>query len=133
AVVEPRRVSRGHAASRTERGLQGGELLRCRVRAWMLVPLDLADGNEFVGEAARSVGGRPPLLRPERERVLLLARNAPALGDVLAGLAHRLQRKHLLHPGIRETPAERRVPEGLVPAWKRRVGLTHGERRARHR
>ena len=34
------------------------------------------------------------------EKVLILARDLPALGDVLARLAHRLEREHLLHPRI---------------------------------
>src|SRR5881409_2643284 len=52
----------------------------------MPVARDVADRHELVGEAARLVGGGPTLLRLQRERVLVLARDAVALGDVLAGL-----------------------------------------------
>ncbi len=45
---------------------------------------------------------------------------AVALGDVLAGLAHRLQREHRLHPRIREAPAERRVEDLRFAAPGRR-------------
>ena len=45
----------------------------------------------------------------------------PALGDVLAGLAHRLEREHLLHPRVREAPAERGVPDGLIAARETRA------------
>jgi hypothetical protein len=73
------------------------------------------------------------VLRLERESVLLLARDAVALGHVLAGLAHRLEREHLLHPRVREPPPEGRVVDDLVPARKRVFGLAEDERRARHR
>jgi hypothetical protein len=64
----------------------------------------------------------------ERERVLVLARDPVALGHVLARLAHGLEREHLLHPGIREAPAERRVPGRPVTV----LGLRRHERRSRH-
>ena len=99
----------------------------------MLVAHDVADGHELVVEAARGRCGRPALLRAQRERVLILARDLPALGDVLAGLAHRLEREELLHARVREAPAEGRVVERPVAARERRVGLRRDERRARHR
>ncbi len=99
----------------------------------MLVAHDVADRDELVVEAARSGRSGPPLLRRERERVLLLARDAPAFGDVLAGLAHCLKREQLFHPRVREAPAERRVVRRLVPARERLVGLRGHERRTRHR
>ena len=82
---------------------------------------------------ARGVRRRPASLRLQRERVLVLARDAPALGDVLAGLAHRLEREQLLHPRVREAPAERGVPDGLVAAGERLLRLRHHEGRAAHR
>ncbi len=99
----------------------------------MLVDGDIADGNELVVEAAGRVRGRPALLRAQRERVLILARDAEALGDVLAGLPHRLEREHLLEPRVRKPPAESRVPDRLVAARERSVRLRHDERRATHR
>src|SRR5581483_10097374 len=65
--------------------------------------------------------------------VLILARHGPALGDVLAGLAHRLERKQLLHTRVREAPAERRVVHDAVAARERLVGLRGDERGTRHR
>src|SRR5437868_12259199 len=95
----------------------------------MLVVRRLADGDELVVEAARVRGRRPTLVRPESERVLLLARDAPALGDVLAGLAHRLEAEAISDPGIREAPAERRLVHRPVAVLR----LRRDERRARHR
>src|SRR5205085_4765587 len=88
---------------------------------------------ELVGEAAGRVRRRPPAVRAESERVLLLARDAVALGDVLAGLAHRLERELLGEEWIREAPAERRVVDDPVAARKGLVRLGHDERRAAHR
>src|SRR5204863_7830880 len=110
---------RGHGSARMERGLQGRVLPGARVRPWMLVALDALHGHELVVEPPGLSRRRPPLLRAERERVLILARDVPPLGDVLARLAHRLERKHLLHARVREPPAERGVPHGLVPARER--------------
>ena len=56
----------------------------------------------------------------------------PSFGDVLARLAHRLEREHLLHARIREAPAERRV----VIVWLPRGNAcpaSRDKRRARHR
>src|SRR5581483_5853524 len=91
AVVQPRGVAGRHAAARAERGLERPELLERRLGARMLVARDVADGDDLVAEVRR----RPALLRAERERVLILARDVPLLGDVLAGLAHRLEREEL--------------------------------------
>ena len=99
----------------------------------MLVALHLADRDQLVGEAPLLVGRRPALLRLERERVLVLARDSVALGHVLAGLAHRLERELLLEAGVREAPAERRVPDRPVAAREPGLRLSEDERRARHR
>src|SRR5439155_8213855 len=114
AVVDPARVPGGDAAALAERGLQRGELLLARLGPRVLVALRLADGDELVFEASRRVRVGPAPLRPQREPVLLLARDAVALGDVLAGLAHRLERVHRLQPRVRATPAEGRVPNGSL-------------------
>src|SRR3954447_17248030 len=95
----------------------------------MLVTRHVSYRHELLAE----VGGCPTLVRLQRERVLLLARDAVALGDVLTGLAHRLEREHLLHLRIREAPPQMRVVHDLIPAWKCLVRLRDDERRARHR
>ena len=99
----------------------------------MLVAIEVAHRDELVVEAPRFDGGSPTLLRAERECVLLLARHVPPLGDVLAGLAHRLEREQLLQRRVREAPAERRVVHDAVAAWEPAVRLRGDERRARHR
>ena len=68
-----------------------------------------------------------------RERVLILTRDAPALGDVLAGLPHRLARVPLLVARIDEAPAEGRVVQRPVAAGERHVRLRRHERRPGHR
>src|SRR4051812_35268201 len=99
----------------------------------MLVARHFADPHELVVEAAGLGRGGPALLRAERERVLLLARDRPALGDVLACLAHRLEREERLHPRVREAPTERAVPERTVPALEALLRLARDERRTGHR
>ena len=94
----------------------------------MLVAVDLADRDKFVGEAASLLGGRPATVALKRECVLVLAGDSVALGHVLAGLAHRFERDHLLHARIREAPAKRRVPGRAVAVLR----LRSDERRARH-
>ena len=132
-VVQARRVAGRDRAAGAERRLQRRELLECRLGTRMLVARQLAGGDELVVEAAGVARRRPALLRAERERVLLLARHVPALGDVLAGLAHRLEREHRLELRVGEAPAERRVVQDAVAARERGVRLRRRERRARHR
>ena len=67
-------------------GFSARKLVGVGVGPRMLVARQLADRHELVGEAPLRVGRRPALLRLERERVLVLARDLPALGDVLARL-----------------------------------------------
>ena len=133
AVVDPARVPGRHGAVLAERGSQARELLGGRVRPRVLVVLELAGGDQLVGEAALRLRGCPALLRTERERVLILARDVPALRDVLARLPHRLAREPLLVAGVDEPPAERRVVDRPVAAREGRVGLRGDERRAGHR
>src|SRR4029453_15943553 len=49
---------------------------------------------------------------------------------VLSGLRHRIRAVELLHPGVHETPAERRVFE-RNPAGEGGVSLVHHEKGAR--
>src|SRR5205814_4788996 len=89
SVVDPRRVARSNRAVLAECRLQRCELLERRIGTWVLVAHHVPDRHELVVEAARGIGRRPPLLRFERKRVLVRTRDVAALGDVLAGLAHR--------------------------------------------
>ena len=123
----------GHGALGAKRRLELREHVGSRLRSRMLVDDDLTDRDELVVEAARCVRQLPALLRASGERVLILARHAPLLGDVLARLPHRLQREHLLEPWVGEAPAERRVPQRPVATRERRVRLRRDERRAAHR
>ena len=109
--------------------LQRRELVGARVRPRVLVADELADRHELV----REVRLGPPPLRAKRERVLILARDLPALGHVLARLAHRLEREARRESRIREAPAERRVVHRAIAARKGCVGLRGHERRAAHR
>ena len=99
----------------------------------MLVACDVSDRDQLVVEAAGLVRGRPALLGLEREGVLVIARDAVALGDVLAGLAHRLEWEHLLQLRIGEAPPERGVVDRLVAAREPVLGLPQHERGPAHR
>ncbi len=65
--------------------------------------------DELVVEAAGLDGGNGALLALERERVLTLARDVPALGHVLGGLAHRIGVVAAREFGVREAPAKGRI------------------------
>src|SRR5439155_17374788 len=132
-VVDSARVTPRHRAVLPESRLEGRELLRARVRTGMLVPAHSLHLDELVVEAPSFLGRGPALLRTQRELVLLVSRAAVALGDILARLAHRLEREHGLHARVRKSPAERRVPDGLVPAREPFGRLRHDERGAAHR
>src|SRR4051794_40404205 len=99
----------------------------------MLVVRHVADRNQLGVEAPTLARRGPPLLGAEREGILLLARDAPALGHVLARLAHRLEREQLRQLRVREPPAERRVVHDAVAARERAVRLRGREWRAGHR
>ena len=98
-------------------------------------PLRAGTSTATISRAKRplGLGGRVPLLRAQRPGVLVRARDAVALGDVLAGLAHRVDAVALAHPRVHEAPAERRVGERPVAAREGRLGLARHQRRARHR
>ena len=130
AVVQAARVAGGDGAVLAEGGLQASRASPPSCRAGGARPVSqLARGDELVGE----VGRRPALLRAQGERVLVLARDAPALGDVLARLAHRLERELRLHRRVREAPAQGRVVHRPVAAREGGVRLRGHERRAAHR
>src|SRR5581483_5601591 len=133
AVVEARGVAGRDGAAGPKRRLQRRQLLEARVGPRRLVENDLSDRDELVGEAARLLGCRPALLGAQREGVLVLAADAPAFGDVLARLPHRLEREPLLEARVREAPAEVRVVGDDVAARPGLAALHHRERCAGHR
>ena len=99
----------------------------------LALPLRHRDRDDLVGEPAGLDGGDGALVALERERVLALARDAPALGDVLGGLAHRVRVVALGQARVDEPPAERRVGHLAVAAVVGRLGLEQDVRRAGHR
>ena len=108
----PGRVAGRDRAALAERRLQRRELLGVVSGRGCSSRVDVADRRRARRRSGPPRRRRPAPLRRERERVLVLARDAPPLGHVLARLAHRLEREHRLHPRIREAPAERRVVHG---------------------
>ena len=90
-------------------------------------------GTSSSAKRPASLRGRPALLRAKRERILVVPRHVPALGNVLPRLAHRLARVPLLVARVREPPAERCVVDRPIAPGVGRVGLPHHQRRARHR
>ena len=110
AVGERRAVAGRDRALRRERRLQRREALGRRVGARQLVDLeverlllvadvaDALDRDDLLLEDLLLDRRRGLLLAVERERVLLLARDAELRGDVLRRDAHRrVDRGHLLH------------------------------------
>jgi hypothetical protein len=91
------------------------------------------DGHDLVVEAAGVGRGDRTPVRFERERVLVFAGDAEALGDVLGRLAHRLGRVALREARVDEAPADRGVNELGVAAREAALRLQHHERGARHR
>ena len=100
AVVDAGAVARRDRAALGEGRAQAASASRRGVGARMLVavdderlalPLRDRDRHDLVGEPAGLDGGDGALLALERERILVLAGDAPPLGDVLRGLAHRVR------------------------------------------
>src|SRR5581483_6988145 len=90
AVVERAAVARRDGAALAEGGLQLRQLLERRIRARTLVAVDDhrllsrdRHRQELGAVAARLVRRQRPLVRAERELVLLLPRDAVVRGDVL--------------------------------------------------
>ena len=99
----------------------------------LALPLRDRDRHDLVGEPAGLDGRDGALLALEREGVLALARDAPALGDVLGGLAHRVRVVALGQPRVDEAPAEGRVGHLARAAIPGALGLELDVRRAGHR
>src|ERR1700704_5511336 len=80
-------------------------------------------GSDFFREIARRDRSPCTLLRADRERVLIGARHLKFLGDVFAGLGHRIDAVLRLHQGIDEAQpmvvskisAERENASGALP------------------
>ena len=119
AVVDPARVAGRDRAVLAERGLQARPASRRPCRA--------GDARRAsTSPTATSSSSKRPASFAAAQRCCDWSANASwssretpsALGDVLAGLAHRLEREHLLHLRIGEAPAER----GVVDASGCRAG-----------
>ena len=92
-----------------------------RVRPRMLVARDDRSASPFrpvtstgticSSNRPASIAAIGALLALQREGVLLLAADAPPLGDVLGGLAHRVGVVLLGQARVDEPPAQRRVDE----------------------
>jgi hypothetical protein len=80
----------------------------------------------------RASGDGAPLTL-ECEFVLTFARDAPAVGDVFGGLAHRIRVVPLCQARVDEAPAERSIGHLAVAAVVSRLGLELDVRRPGHR
>ncbi len=141
AVIDAGRVAGRHRAGIAHDRLQFGQAFERGFGARMFVLVDgyrsgLAAGHrdrgDFLGEIARRDRLSRALLRADRERVLIGPRHLKLLGDVLAGLRHRIDAVLRLHQRIDEAPADGGV-ENLGGARKRFRRLAHHEGRPRHR
>ena len=106
AVVEGRGVAGGDGAALAEGRAQLRHLLQRGVGARALVgldgdrlaPLRRLDRDDLLGEEPGLGGGDGALVAAQAEGVLVLAADPVALGDVLAGLAHRLRSRRRARP-----------------------------------
>ncbi len=89
AVVQRAGVAGGDLAARLERGLERSELLVGRRSPRAVVGLDPVVRRDLPREESGVLGRDRALLGLLREPVHVLARDVPALGDVLRGEAHR--------------------------------------------
>ncbi|MCG3141840.1 MAG: hypothetical protein HDKAJFGB_03174 [Anaerolineae bacterium] len=89
--------------------------------------------HNLLREFSRIDRGDGALMRRQRKFILRGARNFFFhFRDIFGGLAHRFERKHLLHAFIRKTPAERRIVQRRIARLKRRGIFRQRVRRARH-
>ena len=97
-------------------------------------PLRRLDRDDLLGQLARLGRGDGALVAAQGEGVLVLAADPVALGDVLAGLAHRLGGDaELGHPRVDHPPAEGRVVHRLRAAGEGALGLLDHPGRPAHR
>src|SRR6266852_6155546 len=88
-------------------------------------------GNNFLLQPPSAKGFRCALLAPQREGILVLARNMKLFGYDFARLRHSIHAILCLHQRIDEPPAHRRVFQLHGPRI-RAIGFAHDERSARH-
>ena len=65
--------------------------------------------QNFLFQPASADGLSRALLAPEREQILILARDMKFFGDVLAGFRHGISTIRCFHTGVYESPADRGV------------------------
>ena len=124
-----------------EGGLEPGKGLHRGVRPRMLVGVEGArlsavrnlDRNDLIGESTGVARRLPALLGGQCEGVLVLARDAALLDDVLGRLAHRVGVVGIGQARVGEAPAEGGVVQRLLAAREGRRRLGHHERCAGHR
>ena len=140
AVVDAGRVAGRDRAPLAKRRRQLGELLEGRAGPRVLVALDhdrlalaLRDayGRDLLRQPAALDRGGGARLRAGGEGVLVRAADGKLLGDVLAGLGHRIDAVARLHHRVDEAPADRGVVH-LAMTGEGSLGLGHHEGRTRH-
>ena len=89
------------------------------------------DRHDFLREASAGLRGGSAALTFDREPVLVLARDAEVVSDILRRLRHRIDTEARFHRRVHEAPADRGVVNGIA-ARKRAVRLRHHERCACH-
>ena len=130
AVTVPSgRTMRLELGQRLERGVGARMLVRVDPTG---LPLPSGTSTGAISSAKRPVclrrGGA--LLRAQREGILVRARDLEFLGDVLAGLRHRIDAVLLLHHRIDEAPADRGVVDlGRARERASALPITNGARR----
>ena len=137
-VADLRRVAGGHLSLRQERGLQGGERLRRRVPSRRLVNLEddahvrirQVDRHDLLFEPALVGRTDGASMRLERERIQLLAREAPLLGDHLGRnpLRHDLPAVEQLVRQVAAAGAHRDTRHHLHPRGDDEVELAGPDR-----
>src|SRR5437870_4718568 len=136
AVVQLRRVACRHRAALLERGLEHGErlegrLARCLVLAdhrRRALPAGHLDGNDLRVERALALRAQRLLVRPDREPVLVLARERALPRDELAAEPHMA-----VPEGVDETVGQVRVLDRVLAERKAGPRAAHEVGRVRHR
>ena len=137
AIVDARRVARGHRAIGPDDTLEPGQRFEARL-ARMLVAVDddrvalllrNRDGHDLLGEPSGGDRRRRALLAAQGEGVLVGTRDLELGGNVFRRFWHRVDTVLCLHDRIDEPPADSRVLD-LRTARECALGLGHHERRA---
>jgi len=97
AIVDAGCIASGDSARIAHNRPELGQILQRCVGSRMLVFVDFGwpgfaarhfDGDDFLGEVAVRRRFAGALLRAQRKRILILARDLKLFGDILAGLRH---------------------------------------------